>query len=313
MQSTAAAKPNFAHVARGACRRATAQRPALAATALDRGRAACHAPRQPVEPDPRSGPRQLLHDVAAPVALPRPARYRDAASPIDWLHAPGERPPINVGDAHPVLHPGRPSRCRDRRASRATTPRPLPRAARRCSAALDPHARQACGGDRALSHRRPATSWTGRPRRDRGARSQQTRATLLDALVVTWKATNDEMTAPARCARATASSCACGCIWAPRSCCCGLLLTAVFFVARQIARPLRHLADVADRVSRTGDYTLRAHWEQRGRDRPAGARLQRHARQARSQSPRPAGARAPARAPRRRSRTWSTRFPFRSW
>ncbi len=40
----------------------------------------------------------------------------------------------------------------------------------------------------------------------------------------------------------------------------GLLLTAVFFVARQIARPLRHLADVADTVSRTGDYSPRARW-----------------------------------------------------
>lgn len=40
----------------------------------------------------------------------------------------------------------------------------------------------------------------------------------------------------------------------------GLLLTAVFFVARQIARPLGHLADVADRVSRSGDYSLRARW-----------------------------------------------------
>ncbi|MBS0321047.1 MAG: EAL domain-containing protein [Proteobacteria bacterium] len=40
----------------------------------------------------------------------------------------------------------------------------------------------------------------------------------------------------------------------------GLLLTAVFFVARQIARPLKHLADVADTVSRTGDYALRARW-----------------------------------------------------
>ncbi len=40
----------------------------------------------------------------------------------------------------------------------------------------------------------------------------------------------------------------------------GLLLTAVFFVARQIARPLRHLADVADDVGRTADYTRRARW-----------------------------------------------------
>jgi diguanylate cyclase (GGDEF)-like protein/PAS domain S-box-containing protein len=40
----------------------------------------------------------------------------------------------------------------------------------------------------------------------------------------------------------------------------GLLLTAVFFVARQIARPLRHLADVADDVSRTSDYARRATW-----------------------------------------------------
>ncbi len=40
----------------------------------------------------------------------------------------------------------------------------------------------------------------------------------------------------------------------------GLLLTAVFFVARHIARPLRHLAEVADDVSRTADYTRRAAW-----------------------------------------------------
>jgi diguanylate cyclase (GGDEF)-like protein/PAS domain S-box-containing protein len=40
----------------------------------------------------------------------------------------------------------------------------------------------------------------------------------------------------------------------------GMLLTAVFFVARQIARPLRHLADVADAVSRTADYARRAEW-----------------------------------------------------
>jgi diguanylate cyclase (GGDEF)-like protein/PAS domain S-box-containing protein len=41
----------------------------------------------------------------------------------------------------------------------------------------------------------------------------------------------------------------------------GILLTAVVFVARQIARPLRHLSDVADTVSRTGDYARRARWE----------------------------------------------------
>jgi diguanylate cyclase (GGDEF)-like protein/PAS domain S-box-containing protein len=40
----------------------------------------------------------------------------------------------------------------------------------------------------------------------------------------------------------------------------GLLLTAVFFVARQIAGPLRHLSNVADTVSRTGDYARRAYW-----------------------------------------------------
>lgn len=39
-----------------------------------------------------------------------------------------------------------------------------------------------------------------------------------------------------------------------------LILTAVFFVARQIAVPLKRLAGVADDVRRTGDYTLRAHW-----------------------------------------------------
>ena len=39
-----------------------------------------------------------------------------------------------------------------------------------------------------------------------------------------------------------------------------LILTAVFFVARQIARPLKRLADVADQVRLTGDHSLRASW-----------------------------------------------------
>ncbi len=40
-----------------------------------------------------------------------------------------------------------------------------------------------------------------------------------------------------------------------------LILTAVFFVARQIALPLRRLSEVADTVRRTGDHTLRAEWQ----------------------------------------------------
>ncbi|HEX4329645.1 MAG TPA: EAL domain-containing protein [Burkholderiales bacterium] len=40
----------------------------------------------------------------------------------------------------------------------------------------------------------------------------------------------------------------------------GVILTMVFFVARAIALPLRRLADVADDVRRTGDHTIRAHW-----------------------------------------------------
>ena len=39
-----------------------------------------------------------------------------------------------------------------------------------------------------------------------------------------------------------------------------MLLSAVFFVARQIARPLRRLSDVAELVRTTGDYQLRAEW-----------------------------------------------------
>ena len=39
-----------------------------------------------------------------------------------------------------------------------------------------------------------------------------------------------------------------------------LILTAVFFVARQIAVPLGRLSRVVDTVRRTGDHTLRAHW-----------------------------------------------------
>ncbi|KTT22675.1 EAL domain-containing protein, partial [Pseudacidovorax intermedius] len=39
-----------------------------------------------------------------------------------------------------------------------------------------------------------------------------------------------------------------------------LILTAVFFVARQISLPLRRLSDVVDTVRRTGDHTLRAQW-----------------------------------------------------
>lgn len=40
-----------------------------------------------------------------------------------------------------------------------------------------------------------------------------------------------------------------------------LILSVVYFVARQIALPIRRLADVADRVRSTGDYQLRAHWD----------------------------------------------------
>ncbi|WP_395701302.1 HAMP domain-containing protein [Aquabacterium sp.] len=40
-----------------------------------------------------------------------------------------------------------------------------------------------------------------------------------------------------------------------------MILTAVFFVARQIAWPLRRLSEVADTVRRTGDHTLRAEWQ----------------------------------------------------
>ena len=39
-----------------------------------------------------------------------------------------------------------------------------------------------------------------------------------------------------------------------------VILTIVTFVARQIARPLRHLATVADEVRVTGDHTRRAQW-----------------------------------------------------
>ncbi len=39
-----------------------------------------------------------------------------------------------------------------------------------------------------------------------------------------------------------------------------LILTAVFFVASQIARPLHHLSHVAEKVRRSGNYRLRAEW-----------------------------------------------------
>ena len=39
-----------------------------------------------------------------------------------------------------------------------------------------------------------------------------------------------------------------------------VILSIVYFVARQIAVPLRRLSDVADGVRRTGDHTLRAQW-----------------------------------------------------
>jgi len=39
------------------------------------------------------------------------------------------------------------------------------------------------------------------------------------------------------------------------------ILGLVTFVARQIARPLRHLSNVADAVRHTGDHTIRAEWQ----------------------------------------------------
>jgi diguanylate cyclase (GGDEF)-like protein/PAS domain S-box-containing protein len=41
------------------------------------------------------------------------------------------------------------------------------------------------------------------------------------------------------------------------------ILTMVYYVARQIAMPLKHLSDVTDTVGRTGDYSLRAKWNSR--------------------------------------------------
>ena len=40
-----------------------------------------------------------------------------------------------------------------------------------------------------------------------------------------------------------------------------LILTAVFYVARQISKPLEQLSTVVDTVRRTGDHSLRAHWD----------------------------------------------------
>jgi PAS domain-containing protein len=60
-----------------------------------------------------------------------------------------------------------------------------------------------------------------------------------------------------------------------------MILTAVFYVARQISLPLRRLSGVVDTVRRTGDHSLRAHWDSGDEIGRAGARLQRHARAAR--------------------------------
>ena len=43
----------------------------------------------------------------------------------------------------------------------------------------------------------------------------------------------------------------------------GCILSLVTLVARQIAKPLQHLARVADEVRRSGDHRLRAHWNSR--------------------------------------------------
>jgi diguanylate cyclase (GGDEF)-like protein/PAS domain S-box-containing protein len=43
----------------------------------------------------------------------------------------------------------------------------------------------------------------------------------------------------------------------------GLILSAVYFVATQIANPLKHLASVMDAVAVSGDHALRARWDSR--------------------------------------------------
>ena len=42
-----------------------------------------------------------------------------------------------------------------------------------------------------------------------------------------------------------------------------VILALVYFIARQISRPIHSLADVADEVSRSGDYSVRAHHDSR--------------------------------------------------
>jgi diguanylate cyclase (GGDEF)-like protein/PAS domain S-box-containing protein len=41
----------------------------------------------------------------------------------------------------------------------------------------------------------------------------------------------------------------------------GFILLAVYYVAQRISRPLRGLSEVVDTVRRTGDHTLRSHWD----------------------------------------------------
>ena len=70
---------------------------------------------------------------------------------------------------------------------------------------------------------------------------------------------------------------------------------------------LRRLSRVADRVSDSGDYSLRAEWNSARRDRPPGARLQRDARTARPAARQPAGTGGPPARPPMRSANWSKR------
>jgi hypothetical protein len=53
------------------------------------------------------------------------------------------------------------------------------------------------------------------------------------------------------------------------------ILAIVYFVARQIAMPLRHLAEVTDTVRRTGDHSLRAQWSSRSEERRVGKECRR--------------------------------------
>ena len=189
---------------------AAAERPALARARWSRPRPA-HPRGQPVQPDPRSGPRQLLHHVADRAALPGADRGGDSIG--KQLGAGATGLPMG-GDARTQYLILEGQLDATAKGIAPTTPRPTPRR-RRSRPRSNPRAVAAAAVESFAAPR--ARWWTARatPARWRRRRPAGRAAPALQSELGAATAAMDALLDR----RVDGLFSACGCTWARRCCC----------------------------------------------------------------------------------------------